>query len=90
MKPAPRHGASVRQVEPRPRVAAFNYPTRWKRLRKLILAEEPACRQCGRAATEVHHIESIASGGEPYELDNLMPICKQCHDDEHGGGNRRG
>ncbi len=87
MRSAPRLSC-VRQVPRRGRVQAFNYPTRWKRLRQLVRAEEPQCRLCGRPSTEVHHIKPIADGGEPYDMANLMPLCRQCHDDQHGGGAR--
>ena len=65
------------------------YGRRWRRLRHLVLADSPACKECDRPATEVHHIQPVSDGGEPYEIDNLMPLCRLCHDRQHGGGNRR-
>lgn len=88
VKPAPRIGKNVRQVPRRPRVKPFNYPRRWRKVRAMVLAEEPSCRLCQRPATEVHHIEPIGDGGDPYDITNLMPICKECHDASHGGGQR--
>jgi hypothetical protein len=45
---------------------------------------EPLCRLCLSAgkiepATVVDHITPIAEGGT-HETDNLMPLCKRCHD----------
>ena len=54
----------------------------------MVLADEPSCRLCERPATEVHHIDPIGDGGDPYDITNLMPICKECHDASHGGGQR--
>ena len=90
MKPVKRIDRLTRQIPLPARVQAFNYPYRWRKLRRLVLAGEPQCRICGRAAQEVHHVHSIRDGGDPYDLDNLMPLCTSCHDDQHGGRRRQG
>ena len=61
--------------------ARRGYDARWRRVRAMVLAREPRCRDCaavGRLtlATEVHHLD-----GNPRNnaLDNLMPLCKPCH-----------
>jgi len=58
-------------------------PATWARLRALVLASEPLCRDCasvGRVtpATDVHHIVGLRAGGTN-EPDNLMPLCHACH-----------
>lgn len=44
----------------------------------------PTCEGCsGAPVTEVHHLHPIAAGGEPYAFDNLMAVCRPCHDLMH-------
>ena len=60
--------------------------TRWRRLRALVLNEEPLCRLCERqgkttAADTVDHIkEHKGDVALFYDRDNLQALCKQCHD----------
>ena len=56
----------------------------WRNLRDAVLSENPLCVHCkeqGRvtAAQEVDHIEPITHGGDPWDWDNLQPLCKSCH-----------
>ncbi len=57
------------------------YGSNWRKVRKMVLAEEPLCRECGRqgrvtAANEVDHIDGNAFN---IERVNLQPLCKPCH-----------
>lgn len=61
--------------------AQRGYGARWRRVRALVLAREPRCRDCkadGRVtlANEVHHIDG---NNRNNTLANLMPLCKSCH-----------
>jgi len=61
------------------------YGQRHIKLRAILLAQEPLCRECnakGRttAATIADHIVSLAKGGAAYDLANLPPLCRPCHD----------
>jgi 5-methylcytosine-specific restriction enzyme A len=39
------------------------------------------CRQCGSSkALAVHHVTPISEGGERYGLDNLVTLCRSCHE----------
>jgi len=61
----------------------------WRRLRKVVLSNEPFCRMCGYPAVHIDHIESINRNdvydtqnglyGEPLDIDNLQPLCLRCH-----------
>jgi len=67
----------------RPPANERGYDWNWRKLRSLVLAREPLCRECARrgkivAATEVDHIVPLSRGGTN-ELDNLQPLCKSCH-----------
>jgi 5-methylcytosine-specific restriction protein A len=62
---------------------------RWRRLRALTLQRSPCCEACRRRgrlapATEVHHVRSIAAGGDKYDPLNLLSVCPACHRELHG------
>jgi 5-methylcytosine-specific restriction enzyme A len=76
-KPAPR-------PDDRPSASKRGYDRRHQRLRKVFLAKNPLCHDCeeqGRltTATEMHHIVALRDGGTNH-WDNLMALCKPCHD----------
>lgn len=61
--------------------ASRGYNATWRRLRLVVLREEPLCRfhaERGEtvAATEVDHIDGDARNND---RDNLRPLCKPCH-----------
>jgi 5-methylcytosine-specific restriction endonuclease McrA len=57
----------------------------WRRLRAVVLSEEPLCRRCAakniiEVATQVHHIIDVAVAPELFFVrDNLEPLCASCH-----------
>lgn len=58
---------------------AFYDSARWRRLRALVLAEQPLC-ECGQIATIVHHVLERSTHPE-LELSrtNLTGVCDACH-----------
>lgn len=59
------------------------YGNTWRKLRRMVLAENPLCVECQRigrvtAAQEVDHIVPKHLGG-PDDWDNLQPLCRACH-----------
>jgi len=73
-----------------PRRGQSCYGRRWSKLRALVLRDARGqCADCGRGAEEVHHIVPINKGGKPYDVTNLLPLCRACHNDRHGGASRR-
>lgn len=68
---------------------------RWRRLRAWKFACSPLCEQClkeGKTVQteDIHHIVSFMSADDPaqrnflaYDYDNLMSLCKQCHQEIH-------
>lgn len=55
------------------------YGYRWQKLRLIILARDPICKICGRAAsTDVDHIIPKSKGGLD-AVDNLQGLCHSCH-----------
>ncbi len=65
--------------------ASRGYGRDWQRLRRLVLSEEPLCRECqkrGRVtlAVEVDHIVPIRKAPERrLDQTNLQGLCKPCH-----------
>ncbi len=62
------------------------YGWSWEKLRGMVLAGEPLCRQCNAfdlivPAVTVDHIIPKAWGGTD-EMENLQPLCKRCHEDK--------
>ena len=64
------------------------YGRSWQKTRKAYLSRNPICEEClskGRttAANTVHHIIEIDNGGTNH-FDNLMALCRDCHERIHG------
>lgn len=63
------------------------YGYRWVKLRDQIMRRDKyLCQPCmskgqGTPATEVHHIKPKAQGGTD-NPENLIAICRKCHDEE--------
>ena len=61
------------------------YDAAWRRLRSVVLMQEPLCRECSKRgtyipATDVDHI--VPNATEPHrrlDSSNLQPLCKRCH-----------
>lgn len=68
---------------------------RWRKLRAWKFACNPLCELCLQEdmtvpAEDVHHTVSFMSTDDPvqrvalaYDFDNLMSLCKQCHQRIH-------
>ena len=65
--------------------ASRGYGSDWRRVRALVLAEEPLCRFCLERGLYVpaEHVDHIVpfAGAPELRLDrtNLRPLCEQCH-----------
>ena len=58
--------------------------TSWHYVRKEYLKKHPICEICGeREAEEVHHIIRVVDGGEIFNEENLIAVCKECHKKLH-------
>lgn len=94
-KPDPRTGDSYN----RERRRIYN-TTRWRRLRALKQAAAPLCELClqqGRItpAEDIHHRTSFMTAPTrqqreqlAYDWQNLMSLCKQCHQKLHNSAHR--
>lgn len=70
---------------------------RWQRLRAWKFTNDPLCELCikeqrATPTEDIHHITSFMSTEDPiqrvflaYDYDNLMSLCKPCHQRMHNG-----
>ena len=42
------------------------------------------CEICGKKAVDIHHIKYRSQGGGN-EIENLIALCRKCHDRAHSG-----
>ena len=65
----------------------FNYDSlEWKKFRTVVLKRDNfTCRICGKKPAKfAHHINTISYTPQmAFDLDNLITICKRCHDIWH-------
>ena len=59
----------------------------WSRIRASYAREHPFCEMCYREGRlmlmdEVHHILPVSKGGT-HERNNLMSLCRSCHNKIH-------
>jgi 5-methylcytosine-specific restriction endonuclease McrA len=56
----------------------------WQLVRETVRRRDgDACRACGgRENLGVHHIIPLAEGGAPLDPDNLVTLCRLCHERE--------
>ena len=58
---------------------------RWRRLRRQALDRDGwRCTRCEYPADlEMHHKVPLADGGDPWSIDNVRMLCRDCHFDSH-------
>ena len=52
----------------------------FKKARREMIERRTKCHECEDYATELHHIIAVEDGGTD-DIENLMPLCKECHMD---------
>jgi len=88
-QPCPEHGRRPWEHD-QPSAALRGYGHRWRKLRALVLAEEPTCRYCRHApSTTVDHVIPKAKAGTD-ERANLAGACNRCHATKSGREGRDG
>ncbi len=55
----------------------------WRKRRAVVLILSRGLCLCGAQARDVHHIDYVRKGAEM--LRDLMPLCRTCHECQHGG-----
>jgi 5-methylcytosine-specific restriction endonuclease McrA len=51
------------------------------------LQSDVLCEMCGEPAVDIHHIHAKSMGGNPEAdcIENLIGLCRPCHDKAHSG-----
>jgi len=58
----------------------------WKEKRKYLMEQcDWTCSKCGEKATQLHHLNYNNIGDEELDVD-VIPLCKDCHDEIHKKG----
>lgn len=59
----------------------------WQLARTAALnRDRHSCRRCGSTTSlGVHHIQPLAAGGNALSLENLITLCRLCHEQEEKG-----
>ena len=76
-----RQEQSRRYDQRRGSAGSRGYGRRWRKLRAVVLAQEPLCRRCNaegktKAAEHLHHVDGNVSN---LARDNLEPLCAAHH-----------
>ena len=76
----PRH---AKQGERRPSARDRGYDTRWQRVRRDFIRDNPVCQDpegCLDRATDVDHLDGLGPRGpRGYDPDNLRALCHRHH-----------
>ena len=52
---------------------------------RMLIEEHPTCQRCSMArSNDVHELIPRGRGGSILDLENLVAICRTCHDFVHG------
>lgn len=82
----PAHSAQA-EAQRKERGNAVYGQSRWQRIRKRYLYDNPWCVLCGRQATDADHYPLsrkalVARGVDPDTPTHLRPLCAPCHSKE--------
>lgn len=75
---------------------AFYNSKEWAQVREAVMMRDRyLCQQCGKPATEVHHIihlspKNINDVSITLNMKNLVSLCKDCHFEAHKGEHGKG
>lgn len=66
------------------------HTARWRKLRVIVLNEEPICKQCDDSpSTLVDHKIPWRLGGSFWDRDNLQGLCIRCHNSKSGSESKK-
>lgn len=88
--------SSLKRFGDRQSASARGYDHNWNKLRAWKLNKDPVCHLCDikglvTAADTVHHIKPVETHPElRLDPENLMSLCRECHETLHGRGSGGG
>ena len=56
--------------------------TKYRKLGKQFLEDNPYCILCGKIAVDVHHVEGRI-GANYLDVSKWVPLCRECHYNLH-------
>ena len=82
----------VHTDKPKPQRRRVYDSRQWRRVRLEAIERDQVCQSYGPhgGPLTVHHITAISDGGEPYNLANLVTLCRTCHARTESRQNRQG
>ena len=80
-----------RQLSKQKRARRTRNSAAWQKAREAARRRDGnRCTACGSTENlEVHHIKSLAEGGDEFALSNLRTLCRDCHARTPGVGSTR-
>lgn len=82
LNPKSKRVPKVKQVE----YSLFLKTKYWKFVKDLVLARDKGlCSKCGSTSRlQVHHLSYVNHFAEHKNLQDLITLCRECHEKEHG------
>lgn len=84
-KTVKRKPKEIKGKTPKEKYKAFLKTDYWKAVRvKVFLRDNKTCQKCGsKKKLEAHHLTYKHHGNEMKHLDDLITLCRDCHEKEH-------
>lgn len=84
-------GGSTGRTDAQKMAKRFYDSAAWKRIRAVVLAEQPLCADCPAdrpgLSSHVHHVrELLTHWGARLTRENLVGLCEVCHTARHKRG----
>jgi|GEM_PF-392900 len=79
-----------RRLQPKRLHNFYKSDVLWHKMREeVILRAKERCEVCGKPGTKVHHkihltLDNVDDPSIALNLDNLLLLCKECHNKMHG------
>lgn len=68
----------------------FNYQGKaWRDTSAAFLRANPKCVECGQPSKISDHKQRVKDGGDPYNWNNLQPMCQKCHNKKDNNAGKK-
>jgi 5-methylcytosine-specific restriction endonuclease McrA len=84
-KKTPKVTSNEKELTPKQKYKAFLKTDYWKAVRvKVFLRDKKTCQKCGsKKKIEAHHLTYKHHRNEMKHLEDLITLCRDCHEKEH-------